>query len=128
MDEPRRDEQVGLKITSVERAEIVQAATYADMPVAAWCRRELLRAARGERAAKNVEVPLGDLAALQASVDRLARLEFAVLNVLLEHTHHGDPVQEHEDPNLRTLGRRRAARKMADLMKDLGLENGSAAG
>jgi hypothetical protein len=124
MDEPRRDKQVGIKLSEVEQAEIAQAAAYAGMDVAPWCRGQLLNAARGERAMKNVEVPLGDLTELQQAVQRLAKLELAVLQLLSEHTHHGDPTKEWEDGKLASLARRRADAKMAKIMTDLGL-NGS---
>jgi hypothetical protein len=124
MDEPRRDEQIGVKLTSVEKAEIGQAAAYAGMELAPWARHELLNAARGERATKNVEVPLGDLTELQAAVQRQTKVLLAMFSELLEHVHHGDPQSEHEDPKARALGRKRGERKMAKIMTDLGL-NGS---
>jgi hypothetical protein len=124
MDEPRRDKQVGLKLTDVELAELRQASAYANMELAPWCRRELINAARGERVAKNVEVPRADLEELKAAQQRNTTVLLALLSEVLEHTHHGDPRYENEDANLRSLGRKRAARKMDELMHKLGL-NGS---
>jgi hypothetical protein len=124
MDEPRRDKQIGLKLTEVEQVEIASAASFAGMETAPWCRRELLNAARGSRAVQNVEVPKADLDVFKKALETELKVQLEILNLLLQHTHFGDPSSEHEDPNARALGTKRAARKMEALMKRLNLNGG----
>ena len=124
MEEPKRDKQVNTKFGEVEFVEIEHAAAMAGMPTATWCREHLLRAARGDLAPLHVQVSRAGFEDLQRVLNHQTKILLAVLDELLKHTHFGDPNSEHEDPKARELGKRRAARKMAELEKRLGL-NGS---
>jgi hypothetical protein len=119
-EEARRNQQIGVKLSELEKAKLAQAAAAEEMELAAWCRQTLLNVASGARAGERVEVPVGDLSALQGAVENAVTIAVANLSVLLEHVHHGDPAK-HEDEEIARRGRRRSAEKMAKLMPRLGL-------